>query len=351
MGTVWIVGSAGFIGRHLRRRLSEEPAPPSVLCIDRDGSDSALGEHEQLITAELGRPEDHEALFERLAPEAADCDAVVFLAAYYDFSNRPSPAYASFHTGFEAFADWTFAHVSPDTPFVYASSMAALEPTEPGLPLGPDGPRSSSWAYPAAKRHCEGFLERHPSERTVLELVVAGVYSEDCELVPLFQSLELARAGGIESRFYPADPDRGLTYVHIEDTCAAFLSAMRTQHERGVHRYLVGEPAPCTQREIMDTASRFFRGQPWRPVRVPRAAAALGARGLSGWRRFRRRRSFYQPWMMRFAGEHYEMDLRATQVGLDWWPERSLAKTLPDMLARAASDPDRWLAVNRLRRW
>jgi len=345
---VWIVGSAGFIGRHLRAHLAARPGASRVVCIDQEPHE-AVGEREMVLTARLGEPQEEGALFDRLLPHAASCRGIVFLAAWYDFRNRPHPGYGRIERGFEVFLDWALAHVPASSPFVFTSSMAALAPTEPGVPIGPEGPRSAAWAYPASKRRCEDILESRQASQPRVELVLAGVYSDDGELVPLFHALELARERRLERLFYPADPDRGLTYVHVDDVCRAIVAALERPLGPGLHRVMIGEPTPLTQRELMDIASQAWNLPPWRPLRVPRWLAALGAWLLATAARLRGRDAFYQPWMMRFAGEHFELDLSDARRRLGWKPEHSIHRELPKILERAARNPQRWLQLNRRR--
>ncbi len=80
----------------------------------------------------------------------------------------------------------------------------------------------------------------------MIQLVLAGVYSDCAELVPLYQQLRRVAAGSIESMLYPGMTNRGLTYVHRDDAIEAF--ALAVECFRGVHdervRLMIGEPEP-----------------------------------------------------------------------------------------------------------
>ena len=132
-------------------------------------------------------------------------------------------------------------------------------------------PRVGGWAYPRHKLAMEHIIESATLERPVAELVLAGVYSDRAELVPLFQQIERLRRRRPESFFLPANADRGLTYVHVDDVADAFARSL--VHLRGqdtVHRLLIGEPSAVTYRDIHAAASQAFHGAVLPLVWVPR---------------------------------------------------------------------------------
>ena len=77
--------------------------------------------------------------------------------------------------------------------------------------------------------------------------------------------------------------DRGLTYVHEDDTAEAFERALEAcRGESGVLRYLIGERQPVTYETVQEVASREILGKPITTLRVPKLLAKSGAKMLSG---------------------------------------------------------------------
>ena len=198
----------------------------------------------------------------------------------------------------------------------------------------------------------ERIIESAELDRPVAELVLAGVYSDRAELVPLFQQIERLRRRRVESAFFPGDTDRGLTYVHVDDCAEAFaLALVRLRDRAGIHRLLIGEASAVTYREIHEAASTAFHGAVLPLVWVPRLLARSGASVL-GWVGDRVGvRRFLRGWMVQYAGEHFEFDLGPTEESIGWRPKTTLSERLAVILQFAKETPEAWLAVNRARPW
>jgi len=344
---VVILGAQGFIGRALRRRLSGRYEVVNVDQVEF-GPEIASGETNWQL--DLGKSRDIATLFERVGDDAERVAGVVDLVAYYDFKNEPDPRYEAVERGLEEILGLVGERFPSSAPFVYASSMAALEPTEPGRKLGPDSPRSGAWAYTAHKVRCEELLEAADVRQPRVELVLAGVYSAWCELVPLYQQIERVRRASIERFFYPGPTDRGFPYVHVDDAAAAFEAAVTACRGRpGVHRYMVGEDVPITYRDVQNTASRELLGHDLSVRRVPKFFARQGARVMDRFAAWRGDRAFIQPWMIDYAGEHFELDTAKTVEDLGWKPQHDMRQELPEIVARARDHTDEWRARNDAR--
>lgn len=342
---ILVLGGAGFIGRHVRARIQGP-----LLSVDVQRMTAREGE--RTYRCDLGDPAALARLWEALGDALAAVDGVIHLAAHYDFTNRDDARYRRLQATLPELCRRIAGDVPEHAPVVYASSMAGLAPTRPGVPLGPAAPRLEAWTYPRWKRAAEETLERELAGRPVVELVLAGVYSDHGELVPLFQQIERIRRRSVEAMLYPGPRRRGLTYVHVDDAADAFARAVAAYRGvPGVHRLLVGEPEPVTYAEIHDRASVALHGRRLPLVRVPRWLAWVGAVVLGAMSRWRGRRRFLAPWMIRFAGEHYELDVEATARALGWRPAHRLGEELDGILALAAEHPDRWLAVHEARPW
>jgi nucleoside-diphosphate-sugar epimerase len=349
---VLILGAAGFIGSRIRQRLADryhllsvdlQRIEPVERLVDVD----AVGE--KRFELDMGEPDDIDAMWDAISRDQHDVTAVIDLVAHYDFTNEPDERYDRVIVGLEHLLDTLPEQVPHDAPFIYASSMAALAPTEPGNALTPESPRLGAWAYPAHKIEAEHVIETHDVPQPRVELVLAGVYSDWCELVPLFNQIELLDEFGPEKYVYPGPTDRGLTYVHVDDVAEAFEAAMDVRAD--LERFLIGERAPVTYETIHSAASRAFRDRELPLFQMPKVLAKLGA-ALTGFLDdIRGQRSFIQPWMIEFAGEHFEFDLTHTRDELGWEPRRYMGDQLDEMCTRAAVHRDVWLERNRARPW
>lgn len=346
---VVILGASGFIGRALQRKLYDDYELITV-----DLQPNTLPEefptHHHIMNQ--GNPEHIEKLLSALAVHSDRLAGVVHLTAYYDFRNQPDKRYTQLEQTFPQLLHGLDKLLPAGAPILHSSSMAAMEPTEPGSPLSAKSPRIGSWAYPQHKLTMERILESCSLNRPVAELVLGGVYSDQGELVPLFQQIERLRRRRPEALFFPGNTDRGLTYVHVDDVADAFVCALiRLRGQLRVHRLLIGEACAVTYREIHERASQEFHGYRLPLFWVPRWLAAAGAAVL-GWLGDRVGvRRFLRAWMVPYAGEHFEFDLAPTEQSIGWKPRVLLGERLSAILHFAKSQPKDWLEVNQARPW
>ena len=337
-----ITGAAGFVGTALRRLLGDLF---SIVAVDlRIPASPEKGERwEKLDVTDYS---DLKRLFQSIDRPLA---GLVHLAWYYDFTNRPHPRYMAAVEGIRPLVEQFSRAALPDAPFIFSGSMAALAPTIPGVRQTADSPSAGGWQYPRSKVLAEQELQKIVIPQPRIELVLAAVYSDFAELVPLYQAIDRIRSGTFESFCFPGRTDRGLTYIHLNDTAEALLAAIRfcPAERNQVHRFLIGEAAPVTNQEIFDAVSRFFSRRRIPLMRLPAGIAGLGAQILGAFDSSR----FIQPWMIPFAEEHFEFDLTATQKALGWSPRHRLSEELPKILRRAAENPIEWLRLNEQRPW
>lgn len=349
-----ILGGAGFVGTALRRAAAADYRIVSIDLVEtppvHDLSEIGDVVGEERYEADLGARDEIDAVWHRARLGERDLAGIVDLAAYYDFRNADDPRYWRRVDGLAHLLEKVGAAIAPAVPYVYASSMAAMAPTDPGEPLAPDSPRSGGWAYPAHKLAAEETLEAADIPQPRVELVLAAVYSDWCELVPMYRQIERVARDSIQARFYPGPTDRGLTYVHVAAVADAFLRAIRTfRGDDGLHRLLVGEDRPVTYRQINRAADRAFGHGERRIYRVPRRLAGLGAQLMEWASTVTGRPPFIRPWMVDYAGEHFEFDLSATRRQLGWEPDGYLGDRLDRICRRAALHRDVWLAKNEAR--
>ena len=339
---VVVTGATGFLGSRVRHQLA---AKFDVLAVDLVRATDARAS-ERWCVGDVTEPRFIERFFSAIERPLS---GLVHLAWSYDFSNRPHRRYDAAIDGMAPLVEAFSAAAHPDAPFVFASSMAAVAPTEPGKRLTPASPSSEAWQYPRSKARAERALRAKRIGQPRIELVLAGIYSDFCELVPLYQAIERIRGGSFQRWFFPGRTDRGLTYVHVDDAASAVVAALRARYQERdrVHRFLVGEPEPVTNQTIFDATSKAFGRARVPKVRVPRWLAVFGAWVANvigdGY--------FVQPWMIPFAEEHFAFDLSETETRLHWQSKVRLTEFLPTMLANARHSPEAWKQRNERRPW
>lgn len=370
----WVVmtGAAGFIGRHLRFALNENYR---FWCLDRQPvTDMYLGDVSDAV--DIGSLSSLTEVWDRRPEIAENLHAVINLAAYYDFTNEPNPEYTRVNQGIERLVQLVSKDAPGDCVFIHAGSMATLAPVIPGGRQNESSPRAGLWEYPRSKIQAERLLDQSIIRQPIVQLILAAVYSDWCELVPLFEWIELCSGYNPEKFFYPGPPNRGLTYCHIEDVVTAFKTVLEkygaggeliTQAEKelaekrqkrsvevamegGVReKFLIGQPTPITYREIHARACTAFGGKATQLIQISPELARLGAHVTQLIARTRGKPAFIRPWMVAFAGEHFSFDLTRSRTRLGWVPRHSIQRDLDGILNQAVHNRDQWLKINAAR--
>ena len=371
---VLLTGASGFVGKYLRFALNHKFR---FWCMDRvPVSDMYVGDVGDVV--DIGSLSSLTEVWERRRDIAGQLHAVVHLAAYYDFSNRPNPAYSRINQGLERL----LMLVSKDAPgnclVLHAGSVTTLTPAMPGQRQNEASPRAGTWEYTRSKLQAERLLDQSLIRQPIVHLILAGIYSDWCELVPLFRWIELCITPGPEKHFYPGPPTRGHTYVHIDDAVRAFELALdkfgpggelikqaemdliekrlkksvEVSMEGGVReKFLIGQPQPITYRELHARSCSALLGRAIPLIQLPTEWAKLGATLLEQVARIRKREQFIRPWMIDRAADHYSLDLTRSRTRLGWVPKRAIQTDLDGILGRVLRERQQWLKLNLARPW
>jgi len=341
--TIVITGSSGRIGAALAGRLDRdyeevgfdrpgEPHPPAHTdCIDLD------------ITSDASVRDALRQLRERHGDRIA---SVVHLAAYYDFKGESSDQYEEVTVKgterlLKGLRDF---HVEQ---FIFSSTMLVHAPTEPGQPITENAPLSPTWDYPASKVRTEELIRRERGGIPIVLMRIAGVYSDLCDSIPIANQIQRINEKQLTSRFYPADPARGQSFVHLDDLIDALVLAIERRKQLPPETtLLIGEPDTVSYGDLQEELGRLLHGEAWNTYRIPAVIAKAGA-----WVQDNLPfgpEPFIKPWMIDRAGDHYELDISKARVLLGWEPKRSLRATLPKMVEALKRDPAGWYKANHL---
>lgn len=380
---VMITGARGLIGSHLAQHLLRHTADtagldstaqrfaqahlhlvehsrPEQSCIVDDLETHGFKEHQEFTRyrADVTCKEGIGQLFTTLAQKGIRLHALIHLAWYYDFCGNDHPRYARCVKGIRDLYQLFCTHSVAEASFIFAGSMASLAPSRDGAPLDEHTPNQPAWPYPQSKVDAadllRGLCKERLDSRPVIEVVLAAVYTDWCELVPLYQHIERIRNGGPQTWFYPGRLDRGLAYLHVEDACTALrlLLSYTCPKEERCHRFIIGEEQATTNAWIFSETQRLLDLR-YRPhLRVPGWIAKLGSVVLSQWALVRGKKPpFVQAWMVAFAEEHFPLNTSKLRDCFGWQPERRMQKDLPRMIRRSLACPKDWYGRNEQRPW
>lgn len=340
-GTVIITGGSGLIGSALALALCDRyhvvafdtagpPHPPEkidTIKVDLTSDTSVSGALEDLRRNRGNRIE-----------------SVVHLAAYYDFTGRPSPMYDKVTVGGTERMLRSLRTFDVGQ-FVFASTSLIYGPGEPGHPQNEDAQINPKWAYPKSKAKAEKVVHDLHGSIPIAIVRIAAVYDEEGHSPPLANHLQRIAERWLIGRVYPGDVTHGQSFVHRRDLIDALERVVdrRAQLPPDVTLNLASETV--SYESIQRQLDLLLLGRESVIRHVPKVVARTGAwflNALPGSGRF------IQPWMIDLADDHIELDSTRARTLLDWNPRRTVAETLPDMVATFRSDPEGFYKTNKL---
>jgi nucleoside-diphosphate-sugar epimerase len=274
--------------------------------------------------------------------------SVIHLAAYYDFSGKPSSLYRDLTIdgtrrllrGLQLFEV---------EQFVFTSTLLVMRPSEDDEPIRETSPTEPAWEYPRSKLATERVIEQERGKMRAVILRVSGVYDEDCNSIPISQQISRIYEKKPESYFFPGDTSRGQAFVHLDDLVDCFHRVVKHRRELSdLEVFLIAEPDVMSYDELQDRIGELIYGKEWPTIRIPKAMAKVGA-----WAQDvltdEDGDTFIKPWMIELADQHYPVAIDKAQRKLHWKPKHRLRDTLPEMIRRLKRDPERWYEKNKLR--
>ncbi len=339
---VLVTGSTGLIGSRVVADLARDHnvvgldvKPPAQLPVGAS-----------FVACDLSREQDTErALADVLEQAGAAIASVIHLAAYYDFSGKPSPLYRDLTVlGTERLLRGL--RVFDVEQFVFSSSHLVMKAAEPGERLTEESPVEPTWAYPNSKIEAEASIRREHGDIPIVILRIAGVYTDECQSIPIAQQIARIHQRELESHLFPGHTDRGQPFVHLDDVVACVRRVVERRSALGPEElFLVAEPEILTYADLQHRIGELVHGTEWTTLRIPKAVAKAGAwvEGvLSG------EETFIKPWMIDLADAHYPLDITRARTRLGWEPRRRLHDCLGGMVAFLLRDPVGWYKRNKL---
>jgi nucleoside-diphosphate-sugar epimerase len=271
--------------------------------------------------------------------------SVVHLAAYYDFSGKPSHLYRDLTVegtrrllrGLQSFEV---------EQFIFSSTHIVMAPSQAGEPITESSPIGADWDYPKSKLAAEQAIREERGAIPSVVLRIGGVYTEEGRTVPIAQQIARIYERQIESFFFPGDPSSGQAFVHLDDLVdLARLVIERRCQLSPYEVFLVAEPDLVSYDELQDIIGREIHGKDWPTIRIPKVIAKMTAWAQE---KFSGEEQLIKPWMIDLADQHYPVSPDLAEEILGWQPRRRLRDTIPAMVRKLKEDPAKWYETNSL---
>lgn len=281
----------------------------------------------------------------RMVERYSRIDFVVHLAAFYHFGKRWLPEYEQVNVaGLKNTLEAAIA--AKAARFVFAGSIASLSPPPRGNVLTEKSPPVDHVAYARSKALGETLLFDYQERIPSVSLRIGGVFSDWCELPPLFSLIRMWSSPTVTGRMIPGRGWSGFPYIHRRDLVAAVRNILRESHRLAPWERMFASPSGCTQHRDLFPVIRKGLGPGFspRPLFIPPVVArtALFIRNrfkvLLGQRRYERR------WMIDYVDKPLVVDAQYTHSTLGWTPSPDLGilQRLPVLMDHFRKDRREW---------
>jgi nucleoside-diphosphate-sugar epimerase len=346
--SIVVTGASGFVGRHLLDGIKECFHVYGIA--RRSQSQSGVAPHPNITWSQVDitEPGPVASAFEWIRSQGP-IDALIHLAAYYDFTGRNSPEYQRTNVDglghvLEACRRFGLER------FIFASSVAACRFPAPGHSVTEATPPDADHPYARSKKAGEAMVRAAASSIPTCIVRFAALYSDWCEYPPLFNFMRTWLSSAWNARMIGGRGTFAIPYLHIR--CAvSFLEHLLYHLDRPDpgEVFIASPDGAVAIREIFDAAALAHFGEHRRPVFVPKAAASAWLQLQDAAGRAIGRRSFERPWMARYLDRQLAVDASRTRRRLGWTsrPRFNLIRRMPFLVDNLRTQPLRWSQVNR----
>jgi nucleoside-diphosphate-sugar epimerase len=343
--TVLVTGSSGFLGSAICVDLSRDH---EVIGVDRREPSAALRQETtggQWHSLDISDPDGVTAFFNQLTAACRPVHYVLHMAAFYHFGQYWLPEYdrvnvRGLHNILEG------AVRTGARRFLFAGSIASLPPAPAGSTLTEKTSPGTATAYTRSKTIGESLLARYSERIPTLALRIGGVFSDWCELPPLYSLMKLWSRPHLMGRMIPGRGRSGFPYIHRRDLVRCVRRVIECHDSLASSEILFASPPGCTTHNQLFAAVRGACGVHLntKPIFVSPLLARCflffknRVKAAMGRKRYERR------WMMDYVDRPLVVDTAYTREKLQWspGPELSILNRMPELIRRFNEDRFAW---------
>jgi len=190
----------------------------------------------------------------------------------------------------------------------------------------------------------------HSLEQISLGMRIAGVFSDWCELPPLYSLVRLWSSSGPFSRMIPGKGKSGIPYIHLSDViqlikrCMAFDSRLEP-----FEIFIASQNGVVSHKNIfLSVQLSLNRSGSAKPVYISSGLIKIGLyiKLISGLLTIKE--SYEQPWMSEYIDRPWIVDNTFTQKKLGWNcnPDLGILQRLPVILELYKRQKKVWIERN-----
>ena len=343
--TIIVTGSSGFLGSAICVALSRDCTLIGMDC--REPSQSLQREAARVHwnTIDIADGDGVKALFDRIARRYGFVDFVLHMAAFYHFGQRWLPEDERVNVrGLRNVLEGA-SRVGARR-FIFAGSIASLPPPPAGGVLTEASTPIAATAYTRAKTLGESLLAQYGDRLPAVALRIGGVFSDWCELPPLYSLMKLWSQPTPLGRMIPGRGLTGFPFIHRRDLVTTVRRVIDHNDHLAPFEILFAAPPGYTSHNDLFAAIRR-ESHPRSAIR-PIHVSPLVARGFlivkNGLKVILGRKRYERRWMMDYVDTPLVVDTACTRRKLAWTPgpELSILHRLPVLMQRYRAHPMAW---------
>jgi nucleoside-diphosphate-sugar epimerase len=346
---VIVTGASGFIGSAVCIDLANDFL---VVAIDRrEPTLRLMGVTPQVLWHILDISDNLAVseLFAQIKIEFGRIDFVIHLAAYYDFRMDWVGEYQ--RTNISGTLNLLKACKDEGVKrLIFASSIAAMEPSDGSSFLTEGSPTSEFTPYARSKSLGEKLVEESRDQVPYTILRIAGVFSDWCELPPLYGLIKLWTFPFPFGCMIPGLGNSGIPYIHLNDLVSIVRKCIVLDHKLGPSQIFLASPKGAVLHRQLFPAIRSESTYPLslKPIHINKKFAKTGLRFRRAMGAVTGNLPYERPWMLDYADMSWSVDNAITRRILNWdcTPGLGILQKIPEIMSNLRKDPKGWESKN-----
>lgn len=343
--TIIITGSSGFLGSAICVDLNRDH---HIIGMDRRPPAPALIRRAPTATwhhIDIADTETVSGFFRDVAARYPRIDYVIHMAAFYHFGRYWLPEYERTNVlGLRNILDGAL-HVGARR-FVFAGSIASLPPPAPDCVLTEQTIACAYSAYTRSKTIGEKMLAQYSRLMPTVALRIGGVFSDWCELPPLYSLMKLWGQPGLLGKMIPGRGNSGFPYIHRRDLVASVRKIIEADERLARFEIFFASPSGYTSHQALFPVIRRACGKDasLTPIYIAPKLAKFVLYLKNRFKVLMGRKRYERRWMIDYVDTPLVVDTAYTQRMLRWSPrpELNILNCLPGMMRRFQANRRAW---------